>query len=90
MKITDEAKKVVEKALADDKSDCLKVTEIPSCCGTSLKFSLARLEAGEEAVNINGIPVLMDEQTKKRAETVTLAANEGGLVIQDTYFCSPY
>lgn len=90
MKITDEARKIVEKALADNKSDCLKVTQIPSCCGTSLKFLLVKLEAGEEAVNIKGIPVFMEQQTAKRAETVTLAANERGLVIQDTSSCSLY
>ena len=73
MKITEEAKSLITEALVSNDCDCLQVTLQQSCCGTSLNFSLAKLNAGEKPVSINGVSVMMDNQTQARAETVTLA-----------------
>lgn len=83
MKITDEAKSLITEALASNACDCLQVTQQQSCCGTSLNFALAKLKAGEKPVSINGVSVLMDNQTQARTETVTLVAEDGELVIKD-------
>lgn len=83
MRITNEAKKMLEEILASNDCDCLKAKLQKSCCGTSLVFSLAKLENGDEPISINGISVLMEDDAKKRAETVTITVENGELVIQD-------
>ncbi|MPM23481.1 hypothetical protein SDC9_69955 [bioreactor metagenome] len=83
MKITDEAKVLLAEALIANNCDCLQVTLQQSCCGTSLNFDLAKLNTDDESVLVNGVSVLMDNETQKRAETVTLAAENGELVIED-------
>lgn len=83
MKITDEAKAIITEALVSNECDCFKGMLQKSCCGTSIYFVLTKLQAGEEPVSINGVPVLMDNQTQARAETVTIATKDGKLIIQD-------
>jgi hypothetical protein len=83
MKITDEAKILIAEALVSNDCDCLEVTLQQSCCGTSLDFALAKLEVGEKPILVNGISVMMDDQTQAKTETVTLLTEDGELVIQD-------
>lgn len=83
MKITEEAKSLITKALVSNKYDCLQVSQQQSCCGTSLVLSLANAKAGDEPVIVDGISVLMDNATKERVEGVTLAAENDEIVIQD-------
>lgn len=83
MKITNEAKKMLKEVLDSNNSDCLKVTLQKSCCGTSLVFNLAKLEEGDEHVSINDIPVLMEDDAKKRAEAVTITVENEKLKILD-------
>lgn len=83
MNISDEAKTILLKSLASNDNDCLKARLQKSCCGTSLYFTLTKLHEGDDPITINGISVLMDDQAKERAETVTLAAKDGRLVIED-------
>jgi hypothetical protein len=83
MKITNEAKKILEGMFASNDCDCLKAKLQKSCCGTSLVFNLAKLKNGDEPVSINGISVLMEGDAKKRAETVTITVENGELAIQD-------
>jgi len=83
MKITDEAKKMLEEVFASNDCDCLKAMMQKSCCGTSLVLNLAKLEAGDEPTSINGISVLMEDEVKERAETVTITVENGELAIQD-------
>lgn len=83
MKITEEAKKMIEELFSSNDCDCLKATLQKSCCGTSLVFNLAKLKEGDAPISINGISVLMDDDTKKRAETVTITVVNGELFIQD-------
>lgn len=83
MIITDEAKKILEEAFVSNDCDCLKATLQKSCCGTSLVFYLGKLEDGDEAVSINGISVLMEDDVRKRAESVTITVENGELAIHD-------
>lgn len=83
MKITDEAKAIITEALASNEYDCLKAMLQKSCCGTSLHFTLAKLQEGESPIPINGVLVLMDNKAQKRAETVTIAVEDNKLIIQD-------
>ncbi|MCX7749141.1 MAG: hypothetical protein N2645_19950 [Clostridia bacterium] len=83
MKISDEAKLLITDALASNNCDCLQVVLKKSCCGTSLNFVPIKLKAGDSAVSIDGISVMMDDQVKARVEKVTLAVEDGELIIQD-------
>lgn len=83
MKITDEAKAIINETLAKNECDCLKAMLQKSCCGTSVYISLTKLKPGDEPVSINGVPVMMDNEVKERAETITLATENGKLIIKD-------
>ncbi len=83
MKITNEAKTMLEEVFASDDCNCLKAELQKSCCGTSLVFSLAKLADGDEPVSVNGISVLMGDDAKERAEAVTITVENGELAIQD-------
>ena len=83
MKITDEARKIIEDSLVSNECDCLQVSLVQSCCGTSLNFELTKSQAGDKPVTINGISVMIDEQAQARAEKITLDAENGELTIQD-------
>ena len=84
MKITQEAKLLIMEGLASNDCDCLQVTLNQSCCGTSVSFSMVKLTADEKSVSINGISVMMDNKSRERTETVTLAVENGKLIIQDS------
>lgn len=83
MKITNEAKAVLQGYFADGDNDCLKASIQQSCCGTSLVFSLAKATDEDQTTQINGISVLMDEAAKERSETVTLDVEGGELSLKD-------
>jgi len=83
MKITNDAKTMLQEVLTSNNCDCLKAMLQQSCCGTSLVFNMAKLEEGNEPTSINGIAVLMEEDVKQRAETVTIAVENGELAILD-------
>lgn len=84
MKITQEAKLLIMEGLATNDCDCLQVTLQQSCCGTSVGFSMTKLTEDEEPVSVNGISVMMDNKSRERTETVTLAVENGKLIIQDS------
>lgn len=88
MKITDEAKELLTEALVSNDCDCLQITLQQSCCGTSLNFELAKLNAYDKPVSINDISVLMDNEVKIRTENITLAVEGSELIIEgDTPSC---
>lgn len=83
MKITDEAKSLISEALVSNGCDCLQISLVQSCCGTSLNFALTQSQAGDEPVSINGISVMMDKEAQERAEAVILSTEDGKLIIRD-------
>ncbi len=83
MKITDEAKVMLEEIFKDNKANCLLVSIQESCCGPALEVDLAELEEGEEPITINGISVLMEEDAKEKAEKLTIIVEEGELAVVD-------
>ena len=83
MKITEEAKTIITEALKSNGCDCLQAKLQRSCCGTSLVFNLTKLEAGQTPITVDGVSVLMDNNTQERANTVTVAVEDGKLVIHD-------
>lgn len=83
MKITDEAKVVLQDLLTANDSDCLKATVQQSCCGTSLVFNLAKTTEDDDPISINDILVLMTDEVQKRAESVTLTVQNEELALID-------
>lgn len=83
MIITDDAKEILKKALAENKCDCLQATLKQAGCGKSVSFSLSNLMNDDKAQIINGIPVLMDEEILKKVEQVTLYTEDGELLFHD-------
>lgn len=83
MKITEEAKTIITEALKSNDCDCLQAKLQQSCCGTSLVFTLTKLGSSEKPIAIDGISVLMDNETQERAKTVTITVENEKLVIHD-------
>ena len=83
MKITEKAKLLLMEKFVSNNCDCLQATLEKSCCGTSLNFTLAKLKADDKPVSIDGVSVLMDNQSEARTDTVTIAIEDGELIIQD-------
>ncbi len=83
MKITDEAKTMLQDLLTKNGGDCLTAILQETCCGTSLMFNLAKTAEGDQPEMINDVPVLMTEEAKQRAEAVTLSVQNGELAVMD-------
>ena len=83
MRITDEAKALIEEVMVSNNYDCLAVMLEESCRGTSFDFALGTLEEGDEPVLVNGIPVMMDAKAQEMTENVILTVEDGELVIRD-------
>jgi len=84
MKITDEAKVMLEEVLTSNGYDCLKATVQKTCCGTSVMFNLAKLTDSDKPIDINGISVLMNDDVKNRTETITITVENKKLAVEDT------
>lgn len=87
MEITNEAKKLLEEALAEQDADGIRFHTSRSCCGTSLQLETVKITAGDEPEDINGLSVLMDEETHAWTGTVTIDVENGRLSIHDTASC---
>jgi len=83
MKITDEAKEIVMQGLTANECDCLQAILKQSGCGTKVSFSLSNLKGDDKVEIVNGIPIIMDDDTLKRVEQLTLYSENGELLFQD-------
>lgn len=83
MKIAEEAREIILKAMETNKADCLLVSQQETCCGKSLSFSLANLKEGEEANIIDGVPVYMDVEIEELVGMVSILAENGQLFVHD-------
>ncbi len=87
MQITEKAKKIIEKEFTGDTCNALElITRACPCCGRA--FSCKPIRAlkrtlRDEAVEINGIYVVMDDTTRRQSVYVTIDESEGELVIRD-------
>lgn len=85
MKITDEAKVLLEKVMAADNFNCIMAGLDYSCCGgeSNIVFGLGTVEDGDTVYEINGIKCVMEEETFDRAEVVTIYAEADELMFLD-------
>lgn len=77
MKITDDAKKIFDEALADEKANAIRMSTSHSCCGASLSFEAVTLSNQDKPEDINGIAVIMDEETHKWTNGITIDVQGG-------------
>lgn len=83
MKITDEAKQILNNMLIANQCNCLEITTIKSCCGTNLNVGMRQMTMNDMPDHINEIPVIMDMRTRRRAEKVTITVANNQLTLQD-------
>ena len=85
MKITDEAKVLLEKVMAADNFNCIMAGLDYSCCSgeSNIVFGLGTVEDGDTVYEINGIKCVMEEETFDRAEVVTIYAEADELMFLD-------
>lgn len=81
LKVTDEAKQMLNQSMKDNNCDCLRVFTEPGCCGVSLNFGLDTKKSSEQTTVINGVPVIMDEQAQQQTDALMIGVTEGRLVI---------
>lgn len=86
MKITDEARKLIEREMREEGCTGIRLLTVHSCCGESLRI---RPERAEEtgAQEINGIRVWMDEETRGWTDAVTLDADDDQLTLHNKAAC---
>lgn len=84
MRITDNAKVVLQKVLVENNRDCLWVGLQETCCGTSISVALALAADDDKLVEINGIPVIMMPDAIERAESIEIDEQNGQLFFNDS------
>lgn len=83
MKITDQAKGLVEKVLSDNNASALRVQIVAGCCGPSVSLTIANLEDDKGVVDVNGVKVLYVDDALAQTESVVLAEKEGQLYLDN-------
>lgn len=66
MIITDSAKEMLPKSLIDSSNDCLQVKLQKSCCGSALFFQMGKRAVEDQAVRVNEIDLIMDQEAVER------------------------
>ncbi len=84
MKITNEAKAIIEQLLKDNGSDTLIVKiGVSSCCGgKSIQLDLGNAVDLPRTINVDGVKVAITEEEEKQLEKVVFAAEGGELIVQ--------
>ncbi len=85
MKITDEAKVLLQDILKKENFNCVIAGLMYACsCGDStVQFGLGNIEDGDLVYTFNEIPVVMEEETLARTELITIYVENGELMFLD-------
>ncbi|MEE1113862.1 MAG: hypothetical protein UHN88_02175 [Eubacterium sp.] len=83
MIITDEAKIILAKVLAQQEGSVLTFHTQEKCSGPSLVVTLTPHDEKREETTINDLPVYLDEETVAWTGNVTIRAKGQGLVIDN-------
>lgn len=87
MQITDAAKKIINDALEKEQCNGIRLHTTSSCCGKSLNFELVEIGIDEKAESINGLSVLMVDDTRMCTGTVTVDADGEKLTLINSESC---
>lgn len=85
MKITDEAKVLLQDILKKENFNCVIAGLHYHCsCGdATVQFGLGNIEDGDQVYTYNEIPVVMEEETVSRTELITIYVENGELMFLD-------
>lgn len=90
MKITDEAKQILENFLSEKGAEGIRLTSVAGCCGPQFAISLDAPQDTDTIQTINGIKVSFDSQITD-TEKLTLDKEENqdgaGLVLLGASNC---
>ncbi len=87
MKITDEAKVIIENALKEQNTDSIRLSLKETETGTGLSMELINKADDDRVVDVNGVNVVMDLETEMNLLSVVFAENDGELVLQSESSC---
>lgn len=90
MQITDGAKEVFQKVLEEKKCDALKIALSDHDGGKALNMECVTLSKDDHAININGLKIIMDEDTEEMLEHYVFDKDETGglkLVYKGPHSC---
>lgn len=68
MKITDEAKQLLEHILSENGAEGIRLYSVAGCCGPQMALSLDAPHETDNVQNINGIKVAVDSQIASTEE----------------------
>lgn len=84
MKITEEAKNVLNQVLEENNADGLLVSLQETCCGKSPVFQIAVFDENDPIEEIDGIKVSAGEDEKTVVEDMVIDLVNGELVVLNT------
>lgn len=85
MKITEEAKKIIQKFLEENGSDTLVVTiGVSSCCGgKSIQLDLGNAKDMPRVIEVNGVLVAIGEADEAQLKDMTFSTQNGQLSLEE-------
>ena len=88
MKITDEAKQVLEDFLSKREAEGIRISSVAGCCGPKFAISLDAPVESDRIETINGIQVAIDSEVTGSEElTLDKGENGAGLVLIGASSC---
>lgn len=87
MQITDAAKEMISGAITEKECNGIQLYTEKSCCGKTLQIALVVISENEKPDSVNGISVLMDDETREWTGNITIDAEGGQLKLIDASSC---
>lgn len=79
--ITEPAVAELKKIMAENGADGLQAVLAQTCCSVSPVFQMVRFDEGDEPVEISGIKILMDDDTKAVVDEAIIDVQDGELMV---------
>ncbi|MDP3305877.1 MAG: hypothetical protein Q8S15_07385 [Erysipelotrichaceae bacterium] len=83
MKITNEAREIVDTLLKENNCNTIQVSIMGGCCGTSVYLSMTNSKEESDIVMENGVQLLYVEDALERTSEVMLVEKDGKLLLED-------
>lgn len=83
MEITNEAKEIIQNILKENDFEVLSMYTDGAGCSKSLSFDLLEKKNDVTYEEINGIFIIMDEETRDWTKELIIDAKEGNLVLHN-------
>lgn len=80
-------KKIISEAIAEKGCNGIQLYTEKSCCGRTLQIALVVISENEKADVVNGVSVLMDDETRQWTGSITIDEEGGQLKLIDVSSC---